>query len=263
MITHSVANAQGRRLVQAVRRVSEKLGRPVSGRDLELYFRQHPHERPELMQAPGQLLLKASRPFDGVDRVYQVGLLGNRGYYAADTDPTWASKLARYEADVWLERAIREDLPGKVRILLRGSLGGLARNALAGWCREMAQILPLADDKTRVTTGTVMTKAAEKEAAPFFARRAPDDLITRAEAIAILSRELGRRADYLQGVAINWNRVTTEWTWPQSRLFRTEEPGPVHSHAQIELLASVLWPDACEVTDRLVADLWARRYGVL
>jgi hypothetical protein len=47
----------------------------VSGRDLELYFRQHPHERPELMQAPGQLLLKASRPFDGVDRVYQVGLL--------------------------------------------------------------------------------------------------------------------------------------------------------------------------------------------
>jgi hypothetical protein len=261
MITRSVANAQGLRLVQAVRRLSARLDRPVSGRDLEMYFRQHPHERPDLMQAIGQLLIKASRPFDGVERVYQVGIVGNRAYYAANEDPTWEPKLARYDADSWLERAIREDLPDKIRILLDGSMGGLARNALAGWCWEMATVLPLASDAARVAKAKVMMGAAEAQAAPSFAGIAPGDLITRAEAVRILSRELGRRAGYMEGIAINWNRITAPWCWPQSRLFE-QVPRPMHSRAQIGLVAAVTWPDPCEVTDRLVAELWARRYGV-
>lgn len=62
-------------------------------------------------------------------------------------------------------------------------------------------------------------------------------------------------------MAVNWNRVTTPWNWPQSRLFE-QVAGPVHSRAQIELVAAVTWPDPCEVTDRLIAELWARRYGL-
>jgi hypothetical protein len=37
----------------------------------------------------------------------------------------------------------------------------------------------------------------------------------------------------------------------------------MHSRAQIELVAAVTWLDPCEVTDRLVAELRARRCGIL
>jgi len=261
LITHSVANAEGRRLVGAVRKLTARLDRPVCGRDLELYFRMYPREHPELLQAIGQLLIKASRPFAGVDRVYQIGIIGNRGYYAADEDPKWNVRLARHEADVWLERAIREDLPSKVRIILRSSLDDLARNALAGWCQEMEEILPLATDATKVAKTRVAVKAARLEVGRPFTGEVPADLISRAEAVLMLKDELCRRADYLLGVEVNWNRIATDWTWPQSRLF-PKVGGPLHSRAQVTLLAAVIWPDPCEVTDRLAGELWARRYGV-
>ena len=261
MITHSVVKAEGRRLVGTVRKLAAKLDRPVCGRDVELYFRMHPHERPELMQAIGQLLLKASRPYAGVDRVFQIGIIGNRAYYAADEDARWKAKLARHDADLWLARAIREDLPCKVRIIRRGSLDDLARNAFAGWAEEMEEVLPLAADATRVAKAKVMVKAAKAEAGRPFTGQVPADLISRAETVEILKDELCRRADYLVGIEVNWNRIATYWTWPQSRLF-PRMTGPIHSRAQIALLAAVLWPEPCEVTDRLVGELWARRYGI-
>jgi hypothetical protein len=263
MITHSVINAQGRRLVQAVRKLSDALDRPVSGRDLELHFRANSQERPELMQSLGQQLLKTSRPFDLVERVYQVGIVGSRGYYAADRDPAWKSKLAKHDAEMRLTRAIQEDLPSKVAILLHGSKDGLARNALAGWCQEMTELLRVAVDPARTARAKVVLKAARQETAPSFAGEAPSDLISRSETIRLLADEMCQRAPYLLGVRVNFNRFTAGWAWPQSRLFARPLGPLVHSRTQVTLLAGVLWPGPSESTHPLTAELWARRYGVL
>ena len=263
MITWSVANAEGRRLVEAVRKLSCLLLRPVSGRDLELHFRSHPKQRPLLLQTLGQQLLKTARPFTGVERVFQVGIIGNRAYYVADEDPSWGIKLACFEAETRLRQAIKDDLLSKVRVLFGGPQEGLARNALAGWGREMAQLRAGACDPGLRRTAETMIGAALKLATPSFDGKAPEDLMTRAETVCLLERELNRRAAYrLEAGGVNWNRLVTAWTWPQSRLFTRLPGSPVHCRAQITLLALTLWPEFHEEPERAKGQLWALRYGM-
>jgi hypothetical protein len=139
-------SAQCRHLVRAVRKLSNQLKRPVCSRDLEKHFQRFPNERPDLAQALGQQLIKASRP-KSENRVYRVGLIGNRAYYIADGDHLyWAEMLAKHEADMEIEKAIKEDFPGQMAVLRDVSYETLKLNALAGWRLEMEEHLRYASE---------------------------------------------------------------------------------------------------------------------
>ena len=52
--------SQKYRLVDSVRSLSEQLDRPISSKDLIVFWKENPEFRPLLTQAPGQILIKAA-----------------------------------------------------------------------------------------------------------------------------------------------------------------------------------------------------------
>jgi hypothetical protein len=258
-------NAQCRRLVEAVRKLSTILDRPVCTKDLREHFQRFPDERPGLWQTLGRQLFKTSRTHLTVDRVYGVGIIGNRAFYAADASPTWPGKLQRYCADLQLAVALEQPYPSAVRALFGGPMDALARNACAGWCLEMEAALQLATDPRLTTEVNCMSVALAQtktlSLSPFL-HKPLSDLMSRSEAIDFLTQEISRRAAYRLEAGINWNRILAGQSWPQSALFE-EIPGQkVYSRRQLGALARSLWPEPGENLALGPAELSALRFGL-
>jgi hypothetical protein len=254
--------AQCRRLIAAVRELSIELDRPICSRDLMAYYARFPDKRPELWQALGQQLFKATRPAPAVDRVRQIGLIGNRAYYVADNQNGWKEKLARYHAGMVLARMVEENIPAAAERLLAGPREALARNALAGWHLEVEDLLPRILSPKLVESTAILVKRAQTNAAPSFAGVGLSDLVPRHSALAILHQEVAKRAAYKLETGVNWSRFLAGLAWPQSSLF-PRAPGPVlYSKAQLALLAKTLWPESNEDPDLARAELLAMKYGL-
>ena len=259
--TITYPHAQVRLLVRAVRQLSQQLKRPVCSKDLKAHWNQHPDERPELLQRTGQTLIKAARPVSK-DRLYRIGRIGNLTYYAADNDPYWTRRLAVHEADLVIEKNIRDQVPAQMLALRSSPHEVLALNAVAGWAMEMERHLKQASETFSAGVIQDVLNFGLPDELPPWAGISPDDLIGKGEAIALLTGELSHRAPFKLEVHNNWHRYLSPWRWPQSILFKRPAGDPVYSRRQLKLLAVSLWPEDGEDRDLARAELLALRYGL-
>ncbi len=206
-------------LLREVRILAEELQRPISSRDLTRRWQEFPDNRPLLLQAPGQLLIKASREFEGCERISRVGIFGNLAFYAPDKAPRWRHSFTLHTIRERMRQHLRWGIPGQALYLVGTPHEKYALNALAGFIREWDT--PLLDDGIRqIATDTGFIKLlalAKSEVGPPWAGRLPK-LSSRAEASKIILSAIAETRDG-DSSHFNMNRPLATVAWPMTPLF--------------------------------------------
>jgi hypothetical protein len=223
-------------LIEEVSLLCRVLGRPVCSKDLLDRWREKPDRRPLLAQAPGQLLIKATRPCKfGHPVLFRVGVIGNLVFYAADQSPRWAEALRRHEIELRAKVHARWGIPEQAVFLLGTEFEASARNALAGFVAEWG---PIAADKSIVLPERLheLLETARSENPGEFRGQCPE-LIGRGEAMGVILDELAVRSPF-PSIDINWNRYLAALRWPMSSLFT--QAG--FWEEQVRLYCAARWP---------------------
>lgn len=254
-----------RQLVDDVEYLSAKLGRPVCSKDLAEYYREFPGERPDMLQALGQQLIKAT--YERRRRsptLSQIGIIGNCAYYAPDLSPGWLEGLRLHGLSLKIARQITLSLPTAAQALLRGEHGELARSALRGFIDEYAPISQEASlaQWRKLSSLKRLLKTAGKHASAHFTGREMDDLIGRQEAREVIRAEYSRRNPDFVPDGHNYNRHLAILKWPQTSLF-PERTALTYSMGQVLAYCAARWPQSVE--ERIVnGGLWrCLAYGEL
>ncbi len=248
------------KLLAVVSDLSHRLQRPVCSADLIAHFRAFPDSRPILIQRLGQQLLKATRLSKlGVPHLVQVGVFGNRGYYAPDQSPRWQMQFRNYTNGETLKAFFQLRYPDRIRYLLGGPFDTLARNGIAGWIKESTHLIEncpahlLRHDLER-EIGRVKPLAGSE-----FVESMPDDLISRFQAASFIQSILDARSPFRRGMRINIARYLVKLSWPQSQLF-PPSPELCYSQRQLEAFVRSKWPLANENEEEEAAICWGLRY---
>jgi hypothetical protein len=254
------AISENRKLCDLVLKLALELRRPVCSTDLDRHFMIHPESRPVLTQRLGQLLLKAARPAKTeIPRLRQVGLHGNRAYYAPDDDPFWHACFTEYTNREELVHFHQLRYFERVRYLMGSPHDALVRHSLAGWVREAEFLIGRCP---RHTISGVLAQQREQMrgvVAPVFGRFIPEDLLTRPAALKHLQRFIRQRGAHRLGFKINYNRYLVELGWPQSHLY-PRPPELRYSRRQLEAFMASRWPLVLENEEEAHAVRWALRY---
>ena len=257
-------NTQKRRLLAEVERLCSVLDRPVCSKDLAQVFRTEPHRQPILLQALGQLLLKAARPLPAPARyLRRVGILGNVAFYAPDEDPSWWARLKLHFVKLRVNRAMKEQFPRRASILFGTPFEEIARNSLAGFLLEWESTLGEADICDRVSLHGLETLLAQAKIAASrqFLAHAPADFVGREHAANLLRHEYGKRNKGVSAERQNVNRHLSRLKWPQSQLFKGIEVGRF-SRLQIRSYVAEHWPRNVLLSDRFGSLCLCLRYGI-
>jgi len=244
--------------VEIVGSLARQLGRPVCSDDLALFFRKHPADRPVALKPLGAQLAHAARPLSGVvPFLREIGLIGNRRYYAPDEAPYWHLKFQACQGEIVLLSLSRWSIPQRLEYLLEeGTWAPLAEKALAGWAAEVEWITH------RFAIPVPVGLLRDWEWARSFGKFSPGTaprLVSRSTAGALLQNEHRRRTE--SPFPLSLNRHLALLRWPQCKLF--PEPGePSFWETQLRLYATVKWPLPDE-DPLLAAGLFAcSRYGL-
>ncbi len=206
-------------LLREVRVLAEHLKRPVSSRDLAQRWKKFPVSRPLLCQAPGQLLIKASREFNGCERVFRVGIYNNLVFYAPDEDPAWQKAFDLHTIQERMRQHVRRGIPQQALYLVGTNQERYGLNAIAGFLKEWGPVMDTEEvQQIAIETGFIkMMDLARSETVPPWVGRIPK-LTNRAKAARII---LCAVADTRDGDAkhFNVNRHLAEVAWPQTPLF--------------------------------------------
>jgi hypothetical protein len=234
--------SEAKKLIAVIDLLCHQLERPASSNDLKSYFRSHPLAIPQLQQRPGQLLIKAARPYRrGTNPLQKIGLIGNQAYYAVGPG-SWHKALEKHGRLQRMQAAAAWRLPEKAAPLLGTKHEQAARNALAGFALEWRKVAhehqPLAD---QILEATAM-------AASVFQLHAPDDLISRKEAQALLLKLVAKYDGRLRAKHFNLYRPLAFLRWPHSGLF-TPSGALVYLRRQIKAFAC--WKAGLEGHERL------------
>jgi len=223
-------------LVEEVSALSKELGRPVCSADLLARWREYPECRPLLTQSVGQLLLKAARPCKrGRPILFQVGVIGRFGFYAANQNPKWRNAFRQHEIGQRAALHMRWEIPNQAVFLLGTEYEASARNAFAGFVEEWGTVVDsgkfdLPDDIHDLLA------IARKESHGKFQGRCPA-LIGRDEAQAILVQEMEARNPLFSG-SPSTKRYLADLHFPQASLF--SETG--YWEEQVRLFCAARWP---------------------
>ena len=223
-------------LIEEVELLSRELLRPVSSKDLLQRWKQKPEWRPLLAQRVGQLLLKACRPNRRENPIlFQVGVIGNLAFYAADQDPEWIKAFQRHEIVLRAQTHARWAVPEHAVFLLGTEHDALAKNALAGFVAEWA---PVAEDKSVVLPKRIheLLETSQKDSPGKFDGKCPE-LVSRDEAEEILVEEMAARTPFFEGTT-SPHRYWSLLRWPMSSLFK--ETG--YWEAQVRQFCAARWP---------------------
>ena len=240
-------------LIAEVELLSRELLRPVSSKDLLQRWKEKPERRPLLAQRVGQLLLKACRPNRRENPIlFQVGVIGNLAFYAADQDPEWIKAFQRHEIVLRAQTHARWAVPEHAVFLLGTEHDALAKNALAGFVAEWA---PVAEDRSVVLPKRIygLLETARKESPGNFEGKCPE-LVSRAEAEAILLEEIAARNPFFEG-STSPHRYLSLLRWPMSSLF--SQAG--YWEEQVRLYCAARWPveeDPMEAKARWLCDAY-------
>lgn len=254
-----------REIVDDVGYLCNQLQRPVCSKDLAAYYKSNPGERPNMMQAFGQLLLKATYMRKRASPTLQkIGQAGNCSYYALEASPKWHEALRVHALKIRVSAQITLATPTVAQVLFESNYSVFARNAMAGYVREY---LPILSDTAlagwrKLSSLNKLVRLAEQYASNGWRLLPPTDLIARENAAALIRREYAKRNPHAEASGHNVNRHLALLHWPQSHLFRANEQ-LVYSEAQLLAYCAARWP--ADMEERLVnAALWrCLAYGVL
>ncbi len=249
--------SQKARLIESVRVLSEELARPVCSQDLQIYFARRPELRPDLLKRLGQQLLAAARnSVLSVPRVHQIGLIGNRAFYAASPDPRWERQLDDYRQELAL-RTLEDSRIADY--LLSHPDDTLCVEATIGLAAEVAHILSRHSqpDQARLQFLGLIDDLRPFNERLFRPRIVHPDL-SRREASDRLTRLVAARRD---GRKLSTNRYLARLRWPQTSLFETPAGPRLYWSRQIDLYVDAKWPDDFGDEILATARFWASRYG--
>lgn len=223
-------------LVEEVEILSRELLRPVSSKDLLHRWKENPDRRPMLTQRVGQLLLKACRPNRRENPIlFQVGVIDNLAFYAADQNPEWRKALRRHEIEERAQTHVRWAIPEHAVFLLDTEHDALAKNALAGFVAEWASV---AENRSIVLPKRMhdLLNTARREATGRFDGTCPE-LLSREEARSILLEEMAARNPFYEG-STSTHRYLSLLRWPMSSMFG--QTG--YWELQIRQFCAARWP---------------------
>lgn len=222
-------------LIEEVRLLSRKLGRPVCSKDLLKHWEEKPERRPLLTQPVGQLLIKASRRRGKNPLLHKCGIIGNVGFYAADEHPAWSAAFRRHEIVLRAQVHARWAVPEHAVFLLGTEHEALAMNALAGFVEEWAKV---AEDRSIVLPKRMhdLLETSRKESPGRFSGKCPE-LVSRERAEEILVEEMADRNPFFED-STSLHRHLSILRWPLSSLF--SQTG--YWEEQVRLYCSARWP---------------------
>lgn len=255
-----------RRLIEAVEHLTRELGRPVRARDLNLYFRNR-QDRPCFLGGVATNLKSAARD-QGCDRLYRIGQIDSRTYYAPTNDNHWRRKLDAYRLRRDWDRRIKYPVLDDVRYLLGGRHDGMARNALAGWTEDVRHIHGQMVQLGTAPQGGLQSilEAGDEFAAPqYHPPSYPNNcFLTFREAQEWLKIEILRRCPEKHDERIIASRWLRHRAWPQCTVLGTPDPtAPLYLTHQVELIPVVRWPEPDENPDEAAAILEALAYSAV
>lgn len=257
---YHIINCQKTKLIDAVKELSNELGRPVCSRDLKEYFFDHPEEQPLLRQCLGQQLLKATRTWKtGVSAIRQIGIIGKYNYYASTDASAWKEKFNHYALKLSIQEELKLGMGEKAISLIDSPYEGFARNALAGFISEWTPALKNESIAETDFFAEAMNEA-QKYASKKFVRRGPKNLISRKQALRFLQTEACRRLGKYRSRHINYDRYLAPWHWPQNRVFQKTSK-LLYAPEQLALLAQKTWPTFEDDPYLAEAVLVCSRYG--
>jgi len=230
-------DSQKARLVAEVDALCRQLGRPVSSKDLAARWRECPERRPLLTQGIGQLLIKAARPVKGDNPVlWQVGTIGNLGFYATKVNKSLVELLRQHDIAIRAARHVKWAIPEHALYLLGTEHDSLAKNALSGFVAEWSGT---ASDPTINLPPRLheLLDVARNHTPREYSGHCPE-LIGRHEASGILAAKIARTTG--QDNTGNLNRHLARLAWPMCSLF--SEVG--FWEFQVRQYCSAKWPDA-------------------
>jgi len=248
-------------LIEQVTSLCRKFDRPVSSKDLLQLWKQEPSTRPALLQAPGQLLIKAARDRpEGWGQIYRIGLIGNLCFYAPEETNHWKDMFDRHLKLSRLRVAQRRRVPDWALTLIDGHYMSLAQNSLAGWLHEYT---PLLRDHSLSSWLSDSDLPRQVEIATEFASKTfipcpPSGMIARNLAQSLLLALHRKRTLPLDPGRLSVNRHLAKLKWPRSGLFT--QTG--FSSQELHLYARSKWPYENENPLEARAVLECLAYGI-
>ena len=211
-------------LVESVATLSSALRRPVSSKDLIVFWQNATSLRPFLIQRPGQLLIKAARicPHEW-GTITRIGIIGNLTYYAPEAHDKWQMALTIHRLRLGLMGELRRAMPSLARNLLYSQFAPMARNALAGWYEEWAKPMiasPELCSELSLHLDPLIQIASEYRAKCFQSKSLPNP-ITRKEAEQLLRQEYSDRLEWTSATQLSPNKHLVRLKHPRSSLVRT------------------------------------------
>jgi hypothetical protein len=231
---------QKSRVLAAVEHLALTLGRPVCSDDLRAFFREHPEARPDLLQRPGMVLAKCARK-RGCLRIHQIGLIGNRSYYAPTPERVWTMRLECHRVRLRFRRELKLHFVDHALQLMRGRFEPLARNALAGWLLESSHFMRVLGNDPLAPLLDELRVEARRHAVRSYRMRCPAELIGRKAAERILRSQFEIRNPLADVGRLSLPRHLTLLRWPQSTLFPPRDP-PAYWPRQIAAFVAYRWP---------------------
>ena len=255
------APSECRKLISQVRMLCDILKRPISSKDLLIWYRKHPEQQPLLMQRIGQQLIKAAhRKGACADTICRIGLHGNLAYYAPETEQQWTEAFLLFIVQERAKSVLRLALPQQASVLIGTEYEKLARNALRGFFQEWSPMLALlaeskwkhCSDFTRLLS--IADRLGSKEFVPV-----SGELCNRSEArLFLLAESNKRRHDFRPDVS-NTNRHLVRLKWPQSNYFKKHTG---FSKLQISHYCAEKWPVTMEEVEFSGAIFRCLGYGI-
>jgi len=205
------------RLVAEVERLCAELKRPVSSRDLAKSWAKVPDRRPLLLQRPGQLLIKAARPFEGSAYLCKIGVVGNLAFYAIDSSPQWSEALRLHSIRLRMKQHCKWGVPQQAAYLFGTKYEAYATNALAGYRAEWDS-LDASAQRIAIETGFVkmLDIARTQGPAKFSGKCPPLSVAKKAETILRGHCKSQRETD---AAHLSANRHLARLSWPKIPLF--------------------------------------------
>lgn len=217
-----MATYESDKLVELVSTLCGRYKRPISSKDVLHYFRDSPDSRPLLLQRPGQLLFKLSRPKRRLPpRIHRVGIVANLAFYAPSKDPEWRVAFAAYSDAYRLKEQIHFEMPEHAVRLIGTRFESFAKNALAGFVQEFEPITNRCQNHYPEVAEnfSALLSLARHHAAAHFRSVAPANLISRAAAGRILKQQYALRMPMTDPDSMNVGRHLVHLRWPQYSLF--------------------------------------------